>query len=112
MPELRGDAVLDVLPARQRREPDDLGAEAQRDFDRGGVHAADLAVAADAAEHGDAVDVVLHGPRERGGGEVVRLQHDRAVAGGRGFARGFERVDGAGAVRDRDRSGSAGRRRR
>ena len=53
--ELRGDTVDEVLPARQRRKPDDLGAESQRDLDRRGVHAADLAVATDAAEDGDAV---------------------------------------------------------
>ena len=76
------------------------GAEVERDLDRGRVHAADLAVAADPAEHRDRVaDVALHRPRERRGGGVVRLQHDRAVAGGGGFARGFERVDRAGAVR-------------
>ena len=74
--ELRGDTVREVLPARQRRKPDDLGAQSQRDLDRGGVHASDLAVATDAAVHGDAVDVVLDGPRERGGGEVVRLEHE------------------------------------
>ena len=44
-------------------------------------------------------DVALHRPRERRGGEVVRLQHDRPVAGRRGFARGFERVDRSRPVR-------------
>ncbi len=70
--------------------------EAERDLDRGRVHAADLPVAADAAEHRDLVaDRALHGPGERRGGGVVRLQHDGPMAGGRGLARGLERVDGA-----------------
>ena len=98
--ELRGDAVLEVLAAAQRRQPHDARAEAERDLDRGRVHAADLAVAADAAEHRDRVaDVALHGPGERCGGGVVRLQHDRPVAGGGRLARGLERVDRARAVR-------------
>ena len=75
-------------------------AEAERDLDRGRVHAADLAVAADAAEHRDRVaDVSLHRPRERRGGGVVRLQHDRPVAGRGGFAGRLERVDRTGPVR-------------
>jgi hypothetical protein len=91
--------VDDVLAARERREPDDLGADPQRGFDRGWVHAADLVVAADAPEYGDVGHVALHRPRQRGGGKVVGLQDDRAVTGRRGFARGIERVNGAGAVR-------------
>ena len=98
--ELGGDAVLEVLAAAQRRQPHDAGAEPERDLDRGRVHAADLAVAADPAEHGDRVaDVSLHGPGERGGGGVVRLQHDGPVPGGGRFVCGLERVDRARAVR-------------
>ena len=98
--ELRGDAVLEVLAAAQRRQPHDARPEAERDLDRGRVHAADLAVATDAAEHRDRVaGFALHGPGERRGGGVVRLQDDRAVAGRGGFARRLERVDRALAVR-------------
>ncbi len=101
-PELRRDAVVEVLAAAQRREPHDAGTEAQCDLDRGRVHAADLPVATDAAEHRDRVaDGLLHRPRERRGGGVVRLQHDGSVARGRGFPRGFERVDGTLPVRVR-----------
>ena len=100
--ELRGDAVLEVLAARQRRQPDDLGADAQRGLDGGGVHAADLAVAADAAEHRDAVDRRAAPPTPSAAvGKSCDLSTMRAVAGGRGFARGFERVDRTGAVRVR-----------
>ena len=53
--ELRGDAVVEVLAAAQRRQPHDARTQPERDLDRGRVHAADLAVAADAAEHRDRV---------------------------------------------------------
>ena len=36
--ELFGDAVVDVLTAAERRQPDDLCAEPQRDVDRVPVH--------------------------------------------------------------------------
>ena len=73
--ELRGHAVLEVLAAAQRRQPDDPGAEAEAaDLDGGRIHAADFTVAADPAEHRDGVaDVALDRPRERRGGRVVRL---------------------------------------
>ena len=77
-----------------------MRAEVERDLHRGRVHAADLAVAADPAEHGDrAADVTLHRPRQRCGGGVVRLQHDGPVTGGGRLARGLEGVDRPRAVR-------------
>ncbi len=98
--ELRGDAVVEVLAAAEGRQPDDAGAETEGDLHRGGVHAPHLSVAGDAAEDGDRVaDLALDRPGERRGGGVVRLEHHRPVAGGRGLGRGLERVDRALAVR-------------
>ena len=50
-PQLFADPVELVLVAGEGREPDDLGAHAERGLHRRRVDAADLAVAADAAEH-------------------------------------------------------------
>ena len=97
-PELRTDAAVVVLAARQRRQPHDARAEAERDLDGRRVHAADLAVAADAAEHRDAGNHLPDRPRQRRGREVVRLQHDGPVPRGGGLT-GLERPT--------DRSGCA-----
>ena len=97
--ELRTDPAVVVLLARERREPHDARTEAERDLDRGRVHATDLAIATDAAEHGDVGNHLPHRPRERRGGEVVRLEDDGPMARGRGLAGRFERVDRALAMR-------------
>ena len=74
-------------------QPDDPRAEPQRDLDRGRVHAADLVVAADAAEHRDAVDERVERGGEPGARRVVALEHDRGVPGGAGLLRGLEAGD-------------------
>ena len=68
------------LPAvddrRECRHPHHLAAGAHGDLDRGGVQPADLEVAADAAEHPQALDRLLHEDGDRAGRVGVALQDD------------------------------------
>src|SRR5680860_1135137 len=97
--ELAGDAVHDVLSARQGGKPDHPCTQSQRHLHRRGVDSAHLPVAADAADHAQTLDLLADRPRERRGGEGMRLEHDGRMTGRGGVGGRFDRVDRPGAVR-------------